>query len=130
MSVTPFSEMTFYSALSLRRMGDPAKSNSLAENLSAYSSRQAHKKATIDYFATSLPTMLLFTDDLAKRQKITASILHAQADLLQGSADKAALALRRILRSDPSNEVAFDMLKELPLHANLTAHLRDSKRNA
>ena len=45
--------------------------------------------ARIDYFATSLPTLLLFDDDLAKRQRVTALFLMAQAELGLGRRDEA-----------------------------------------
>jgi hypothetical protein len=76
----------------------------------------SRQKARIDYFATSLPTLLLFNDDLQKRQKLTASVLQAQADLLSGQAARSASAFRRILKADPSHEIAFDMLEEFPVH--------------
>ena len=48
--------------------------------------------AKIDYFATSLPTMLLFDDDLQLRQETTALFLQAQARLGLGEKRKAQAA--------------------------------------
>jgi tetratricopeptide (TPR) repeat protein len=119
MAVQPFSEMTFYTALSFERLGEPAKSKSLAEELAHYARGLSREKREIDYFATSLPTMLLFDDDLNKRRKTTASVLRAQAEFLAGHTARAFGRLRRILKKEPSHEHAFDLLEELPLLAKL-----------
>jgi tetratricopeptide (TPR) repeat protein len=112
-----FSEMTFYSALSLQRLGLIEQAKSLAAELSSYAAQLEKTKAQIDYFATSLPTMLLFHDDLDKRQKQTAAILQAQAQFLAGHKNEATEAFKKVLEEDPSNEIAFDMLQELKVHA-------------
>jgi tetratricopeptide (TPR) repeat protein len=114
MSVKRFSEMTLYSALSMQRLGRAAQAMKLAADLSGYARYLGRTKAQIDYFATSLPTLLLFHDNLDKRQKRTAAILQAQTDCLKGHKRKAAKAFERILKQDPSNEIASDMLRELP----------------
>ncbi|MGO9207384.1 MAG: DUF5107 domain-containing protein, partial [Candidatus Limnocylindrales bacterium] len=81
MSVRAFSEMTYFSALSLRSLGRRAEAKRRLRGLLRYSRQLARKPAAIDYFATSLPTMLLFEDDLAERQRTTALFLAAQAQL-------------------------------------------------
>ena len=63
MAVRAFSEMTYYSALALERLGKKAAAKKLLRELLAYARQLAKTKAGIDYFATSLPTMLLFEDD-------------------------------------------------------------------
>ena len=50
--------------------------------------------AQIDYFATSLPTMLIFDDDLQSRQETTALFLQAQAQLGLGQRAKARALLK------------------------------------
>ena len=106
------SEATYYSALSLRRLGEEARANSLLEELLAFSRKLARQEARIDYFATSLPTMLLFQDDLQQRQKTRASFLRAQALLGLGQRKQAGALLRRILERDPSHPLAFDLIAE------------------
>jgi len=112
MSVTTFSETTYHSALSLRRLGEEAQANSLLEELLAFSRKLARQEARIDYFATSLPSMLLFQDDLQQRQKTRASFLSAQALLGLGQRKPAGALLRRILERDPSHALAFDLIAE------------------
>ncbi len=68
MSVQSFSEMTYYSALALQALGRAEKASVLLKALLAYAQELEHQPAVIDYFATSLPTLLLFNDDLKRRQ--------------------------------------------------------------
>ena len=79
MSVRTFSEMTYYSALSLEKLGRKSAARELLRGLLAYAKKLFRMKAAIPYFATSLPALLLFEDDLQKRQGISARFLMAQA---------------------------------------------------
>ncbi len=112
MRVRAFSEMTFYSALSLERLGQKAKAKKLLRDLLAYAQQLQRSEAKIDYFATSLPTMLLFDDDLQFRQKTTALFLQAQAWLGLGQPAKANTLLKTVLRRDPNHALTVDFLKE------------------
>ena len=109
MSVRAFSEMTYYSALALARLGRKEKSRQLFRALLAYAQALARSPAVIDYFATSLPTMLLFDDDLPARQTTTALFLEAQARLGLGQRADARRLLRQVLRRDPSHALAHDL---------------------
>ncbi|MEI8341613.1 MAG: tetratricopeptide repeat protein, partial [Verrucomicrobiota bacterium] len=112
MSVRSFSEMTYYSALSWSRLGKPARAKQLLEELLAYGKALEKETAKIDYFATSLPTMLLFEDDLQARQVTTARFLQAQALLGLGRKHKALTLLRDVLARDSNHALALDTLRE------------------
>jgi tetratricopeptide (TPR) repeat protein len=109
MSVRAFSEMTYYSALAWRKLGKPAKANKLLRDLLAYAQKLQRTKANIDYFATSLPTMLLFEDDLQFRQTTTAFFLQAQAQMGLGRKAHAKRLLATVLRRDPNHALAADL---------------------
>jgi tetratricopeptide (TPR) repeat protein len=109
MSVRAFSEMTYYSALSLEKLGQRAQAAKLLRNLLAYARMLQKSPASIDYFATSLPTMLLFEDDLQFRQETTALFLQAQAHLGLGAKKKARALLKTVLRRDPNHALAADL---------------------
>lgn len=109
MSVRPHSEMTYYSALSLQKLGRKAEANELLHGLLAYAQQLAKAPSKIDYFATSLPTMLLFDDDLSSRQQTTALFLEAQARLGLGQTVGARRLLRTVLRRDPNHALAADL---------------------
>ena len=111
MSVRGFSEMTYYSALASEKLGQRAKAKKLFRDLLAYAQQLQKTKAKIDYFATSLPTMLLFDDDLQFRQETTALFLQAQAWLGFANKAKAKALLRKVLQRDPNHALAADLLK-------------------
>jgi tetratricopeptide (TPR) repeat protein len=112
MRVRAYSEMTYYSALAAERLGRRRDARRLLRALRAYARRLAKAPAAIDYFATSLPTMLLFDDDLALRQRLTAWVLEAQAHLGLGEEAAGRRLLRKVLRRDPSHALAADLLAE------------------
>jgi tetratricopeptide (TPR) repeat protein len=109
MSVRAFSEMTYYSALSLEKLGQTSRARKLFRELLAYALKLQKSKAKIDYFATSLPTMLLFDDDLQFRQETTALLLQAQARLGLGQKSYARKLLSAVLKRDPNHALAADL---------------------
>ena len=112
MSVRAFSEMTYYSALSLEKLAQRAKAKKLLRDLLAYAQQLAKSQAKIDYFATSLPTMLLFDDDLQRRQETAALFLQAQAQLGFGQKAQAKKLLAVVLQRDPNHALAADLAGE------------------
>jgi tetratricopeptide (TPR) repeat protein len=113
MSVRAFSEMTFYSALAWQELGQPRKARQLFRQLLAFSGTLFKASAKMDYFATSLPAMLLFDDDLQARQQVTALFLQAQARLGLGEKAKAKSLLLTVLRRDPNHALAADFICQL-----------------
>jgi tetratricopeptide (TPR) repeat protein len=112
MSVQPFSEMTYYSALALNCLGRSAAARKLFGDLLAHARALAKAPATLEFFATSLPTMLIFDDDLQARQRTRALFLEAQARLGLGQTAAARQLLRTVLHRDPSHALTADLLAE------------------
>jgi tetratricopeptide (TPR) repeat protein len=112
MSVRTFSEITYYSALSWAKLGQQARAKRLFRALLAYAQKLQKTPATIEYFATSLPTMLLFDDDLQFRQETLALFLQAQARLGLGFKGQARALLKTVLKRDPNQALAADFLNE------------------
>jgi tetratricopeptide (TPR) repeat protein len=113
MSVRAFSELTYFSALALERLGRISKSQTLFRELLAHARQLRDAPARIDYFATSLPTMLLFEDDLQFRQGTTARFLEAQAQLGLRVRAKARRLIQEVLKRDPNHAAAADLLRLL-----------------
>jgi len=111
MKVRAFSEMTYYSARSLEKLDRAAEAGRLLRGLLKYARKLQKTPARIDYFATSLPTMLLFEDDLNFRQETTALFLQAQALLGLHRQAGAKTLLRRVLQRDPNHALAADFLE-------------------
>ncbi len=109
MSVKAFSEMTYYNALALNRLDRGQEAEQLLRSLLAYAEDLVQQKAKIDYFATSLPAMLLFADDLQKRNTVAATFLQAQAWLGLGDRQKAEHLLEEVLGLDRNHMLAADL---------------------
>lgn len=110
MSVRAFSEMTYYSALAWQCLGHRMKARRLLKDLLAHALKLEKQPTSIDYFATSLPTMLLFNDDVQSRQKTTALFLQGLARLGLGQKAKARALLRSVLERDPNHAQAADLM--------------------
>jgi tetratricopeptide (TPR) repeat protein len=109
MSVRAFSEMTYYSAQAWEKLGQRAKAKKLFNDLLAYARQLQKTQAKIDYFATSLPTMLIFDDDLQRRRETTALFLQAQAQLGLGKKAQTKKLLAIVLKRDPNHALAADL---------------------
>jgi tetratricopeptide (TPR) repeat protein len=113
MSVRSVSDMTFWSGLALQRLGREDEARSLFETIASYAGDLRRTPPTIDYFATSLPAMLLFEDDLRRRNDVEADLLTAQALVGLGRLEEAESLLREILRRDASHATARDLLCQM-----------------
>ena len=110
MRVQSVSELTYYSARAAEKLGRHGAAREMFRQILRAARALAKQRATIDYFATSLPTMLLFHDDLAARQQATAWLWEAQAWLGLGRTAAARGCLRRILQRDPNHALAADLM--------------------
>jgi len=111
MQVQPVSETTYWSALALRRLGREDEARGIFEHIRDYARALDSQIPKIDYFATSLPAMLLFDEDLKKRQTITARFLEAQALLGLGNKSAGLNLLTEVCTTDNSYAAAIDLLK-------------------
>ncbi len=113
MAVRRFSEMTFYSAMALRALERIGEAEALLKELLRYARELEKAPAAIDYFATSLPTLILFEDDLRRRQEMQARFMQAQALLGLGNVAEAEGILRGLLKEDPNHGMALDLLGDV-----------------
>ncbi|HKO18243.1 MAG TPA: tetratricopeptide repeat protein, partial [Acidobacteriaceae bacterium] len=113
MAVREISDATFWSALAFRRLGLDSRADDLFQRIYDYSVTLENAEPKIDYFATSLPAMLLFEDDPARRNRVDALFLRAQAATGLGRAAKARLLLRQVLDLDSNHQGATDLLRDL-----------------
>jgi tetratricopeptide (TPR) repeat protein len=116
MQVRSVSEMTYWSARALQRLGLEEEATVLFQQILDYALSLDREPPKIDYFATSLPTMLLFDEDLTKRQHITATFLRAQALLGLGRSEEADAALDEALMLDRSHAGAIDLRTDRAAH--------------
>lgn len=109
--VKAISEMTFWSALALQRLGRRGEALTLLHQIRDYAMQLDERTPKIDYFAISLPAMLLFDEDLKLRQSITARFLQAQALLGLGERERSLQLLQEVLRLDRSHTGAIDLMQ-------------------
>jgi len=113
MQVQEISEMTYWSAVAMKELGEAENARLLFEKTGDYARRLRQQLPKIDYFATSLPAMLLFDEDLQKRQRITANFLEAQSLLGLGDTPLAIQLLRQVLAEDRNHIGAIDLSRAL-----------------
>jgi tetratricopeptide (TPR) repeat protein len=111
-AVRVYSEMTYFSALSLQKLGRKAEARKLFAGLKTYAKRLFKEEAKVYYFATSLPARLLF-DNLQRRQETTALLIEAQAEIGLGNKPAAKKLLQTVLQRDPARALAADLLATL-----------------
>jgi hypothetical protein len=113
MSPRSYSENTYFSVLAARRLGDDDLAATLVAGLGRYVAELAVTPARIDYFATSLPALLLFHDDPQRQRDLEIDVLRAELALLDGDAAMAADQLDVVLTADPSHTLALDLRRDL-----------------
>ena len=113
MSVQSVSEMTYWSAMALQRLGRQAEAHELLRMIESYSWELEKQTPKIDYFATSLPAMLLFEEDLALRNIVETKFLRAQALLGLDRMSEARVLLNSVLEMDRNQSRAADLLQSL-----------------
>ena len=110
---------SYYRALALRRLGQSEEAAAELDRLRSYALTLRKQKPVVDYFATSLPNLLLFDDDLAKRNLEESLMLEAFAVLGMGDSDHARSLFQQVIGLDASN---FDARQQI-LHWSLPNRL-------
>ncbi|WP_245818163.1 DUF5107 domain-containing protein [Granulicella rosea] len=110
MQVQTVSEMTYWSALALRSLGREDEASELFLLMREQAGYLRTTPAKIDYFATSLPAMLLFDEDLDQRRLVEALFLEAQARLGSGDLEAANRLLHEVQRLNRNHAGASDLL--------------------
>jgi tetratricopeptide (TPR) repeat protein len=114
MQVHAISDTTYWSAMALQRLGETEKAVAMFQEIFDYAKQLEQQTPKIDYFATSLPAMLLFEEDLQQRQQVLACFLQAQALLGMGDTEPALALLRKVQNLDHNHIGAADLIGSLP----------------
>jgi tetratricopeptide (TPR) repeat protein len=118
MRVQAISDKTYWGARSLAALGCRSEALQLFRAIEQYSRELERQDAGIDYFATSLPNMLLFEEDLSRRNLITATFLRGQSCLGLNLVEEAAGLLRETLNLDVNHAAAADLLRSIAQELN------------
>jgi tetratricopeptide (TPR) repeat protein len=98
--------LTYFRALSLEGLGREEEAARLLKDMHAFAEQQMNKQAKIDYFATSLPNLLLFEDDLQKRHQVECLFLVALAELGLRNTERAVELMDQVLLIDRNHMAA------------------------
>jgi hypothetical protein len=99
--------------MSLEALGRELEARRLLKDIRTFAEQQIKKEAKIDYFATSLPNLLLFEDDLQKRNQVECFFLTALAELGLRNTERAAGLLNQVLVLDRNHMAAQQELEFL-----------------
>ena len=110
MAVSTYSELSYYKALSLTELGQIKEATSLLQKIKAFGEKKLKQEVKLDYFATSLPLLLVFDDDLRKRNELEAKYLIGLAELGLGNKAEAFSLFEEVLRINAMHVGAYDQL--------------------
>ncbi|MFV0407823.1 MAG: tetratricopeptide repeat protein, partial [Propioniciclava sp.] len=110
MATQPFSPRSYASQVARQRLGRDTEATDRAQHMLAWAQELAETPATIDYFATSLPSLLLFHTDVQAAHDVTALLIQAQACAVLERFPEARAKAMEVLSRDPSQTLARDLL--------------------
>jgi len=93
----------FYQGLALIKLGRKPEAKSIFENLIAYGQQHMEDDVKLNYFAISLPNMLIWEDDLNILNKIHCSYLIGLGNLGLKKFKNASIAFENVIEQDLHN---------------------------
>jgi len=112
----------FYKGLAMRKLGKEGVAEKIFHNLVEYGEEHLNDEVKLDYFAISLPDLLIWEEDLNTTNKRLCTFLMGLGYLGLGIYDKATGFFQEVLESDGYHIPA-------KLHLDLVGYLKDSKFN-
>jgi tetratricopeptide (TPR) repeat protein len=96
----------FYQGLALKNLGKAFEARSRFNKLVSYGEQHLYDEVKLDYFAVSLPDLLVWEDDLNVRNKIHCNYLMGLGHLGNGNNDKAIFYLNKALEMNVNHQGA------------------------
>ncbi len=103
----------FYKALALQKLGKEEEANKCFEQLISYGEMHKNDHIEIDYFAVSLPDLLIWDDNLDARNNLLCRYLMGLGYLGKGNAKRAQNILIDVLKDDPAHPKAGILLNSI-----------------
>ncbi|MCA9237012.1 MAG: DUF5107 domain-containing protein [Planctomycetales bacterium] len=113
MAVAEHSPLSYFRGLALRELGRQDESQALFRALRDFAEQRIGQEARIDYFATSLPNLLVFEEDLQQRRDAEHGLLLALACRGLGDDKAAGAALNQVLAFNRADAQARALQLEL-----------------
>lgn len=103
----PQPDKIFYQGLAWQKLGDLDKARTIFRRLIDFGNQHIDDHVRIDYFAVSLPDLLVFDQDLDEKNRIHCLYLLALGNLGLGHAQEAAGYFDEVLRRDVHHQGAM-----------------------
>jgi len=107
----------FYQGLALRKLGEEKEAKFRFQKLLDYGKKHASDNIKIDYFAVSLPDLLIWEDDLNKRNELFCKYLIGLGQFGLGDIKQARSSFELVLENNRYHAGAFIHLKLLKKQA-------------
>lgn len=113
MAVTAHSPLSYFRGLSLQELARNQEAHELFAELADFAREGLQTTARIDYFATSLPNLLVFEEDLQARRDAENHLLLALAHHGLGENEKASDFLEKTLAFTLTEQRAADLRRKI-----------------
>lgn len=110
----PQPDKIVYQALAWKKLKEEAKADQIFKRFIAFGEKHMTDQMQIDYFAVSLPDMLVFDIDINRRNRIHCTYLIALGHLGSGNEKKASELLHDVLLMDRNHQGAATHLRMMP----------------
>jgi len=107
------SDMIYYQGLALLKLGNVKAANIRFDRLVDYGEKQMSKPVKIDYFAVSLPDLLIWDDDLVKRNQVNCHYLMGLGLLGRGELKRAMKYFKSVLSLDRNHSGTLFQVESL-----------------
>lgn len=107
----PQPDKIFYQALAWIKLDEPSRATSIFNRLISFGEEHMNDAIRIDYFAVSLPDMLVFDIDLNQRNQQHCNYLIGIGNIGLGNYEKGAAYLELVLKNDINHQGAAAYLR-------------------
>jgi tetratricopeptide (TPR) repeat protein len=104
---------SYFQALGAIALGEVERGQKILHDLAEFAEGQKNRTVRIDYFATSLPNMLLFEDDLQQRNRVESLLLSGLAAYGLNEIAQAEECLREVIALDSNHLFALWLSQEI-----------------
>lgn len=101
----------FYQGLAWRKLGDEEKARSRFHRLITHGEKHLFDQVKIDYFAVSLPDLLIWEDNLKVRNLIHCNLVMGLGHLGLGEREQAKHFLSEVVRLDLNHQIGAQALQ-------------------
>ena len=106
-------EMIYYQGAALAKLGKDEAARGRFHKLIGYGEKHLYDEMRIDYFAVSLPDLLIFDEDLNLKNKMHCSFMMGLGKLGMGQKKEAEEYFSQILKTDGNHQGALNIPEEV-----------------